>query len=113
MNTREYAVELRKAADFLDTRPAFKLESYETGTTRFTFWNKASFVAAAKAIGDAKKEYTSFDDLLLTSKHAKVVLSIARDKVCRKIVTFECDPLFTPEEEKELEGDAAAAVQRT
>jgi hypothetical protein len=113
MNTREYAVELRKAADFLDTRPAFELESYEKGTTRFTFWDKALFVAAAKALGNAKKEYTPYDDLRLTSTQAKVVLSIARDKVCRKIVTFECDPLFTPEEEKELEGDAAAAVQRT
>lgn len=102
MNTREYAVELRKVADFLDSRPEFELEVYEDGSKVFNFYDKKLFVDAAKALGNATKSYTSYDDFCLTSKSANVVLSIARDKVCKKVVTFECEALFSPEEESAL-----------
>ncbi len=102
MNTREYAVELRKVADFLDLRPEFKLETYEKGTKVFNFYDKKLFVDAAKALGDATKSYTSYDDFRLTAKNANVVLSIARDKVCRKVVTYDCEPLFSAEEVEAL-----------
>ena len=97
-DTREAAKKLREIADFLDSRPVFVLEHFNPGF--LSFWNKDKFVAAAKAIGDATKrteegEYTNFK---LESKHAPITLSIARDKVCRKTVKYECEPLFTPEE---------------
>ena len=102
MNTREYAIEIRKVADFLDSRQAFELPSYMQGQTLISYWDKEPFVNAAKALGDAAKEYTVYNDLHLTSKHAKVILSIARDKVCKKTVTYDCEALFSPEEVEAL-----------
>lgn len=46
------------------------------------------------------------DDIHLRSRTLPVLLSIPRDKVCRKTVTYDCEPMFSPDDEKEL--DAAA-----
>jgi hypothetical protein len=94
MNSRELAVELRNVANFLDTRPEFELPSYYKAKQYITFWDKQEFIEAAKSLGDATKDYTDYD-FQLTSKHAPVVFSIARDKVCKKTVTFDCEPLFS------------------
>ncbi len=99
IDTREAAKKLREIADFLDSRPTFVLGYYfEPGL--FSFYDKAQFVAAAKAIGDATKitgegEYANFK---LKSKHAPITLVIPRDRVCHKTVKYECEPLFTSEE---------------
>ena len=100
MNTREYAVEIRKIADFLDSRPEFDIAC--DGAKLFYFWDKELFVKAAKALGDAEKKVTPSEEFQLESKHAKVILSIARDKVCRKVVTYDCEPLFSAEEVEAL-----------
>ena len=103
IDTREAAKKLREIADFLDSRPTFVLEHFNPGF--FSFYDKAQFVAAAKAIGDATKsteEGVAYADFRLTSKHAPITLSIARDKVCRKTVKYECEPLFTSEEMESL-----------
>ena len=102
IDTREAAKKLREIADFLDSRPTFVLEHFNPGL--FYFYDKAQFVAAAKAIGDATKitEEGEYADFRLTSKHAPITLSIARDKVCRKTVKYECEPLFTSEEMESL-----------
>jgi hypothetical protein len=103
IDTREAAKKLREIADFLDSRPMFSLEYFNPGY--FSFYDKAQFVAAAKAIWDATKstkEGVAYADFRLTSKHAPITLSIARDKVCRKTVKYECEPLFTSEEMESL-----------
>ena len=102
IDTREAAKKLREIADFLDSRPTFSLEYFNPGF--FSFYDKAQFVAAAKAIGDATKiteegEYANFN---LKSKHAPITLVIPRDKVCHKTVKYECEPLFTSEEMESL-----------
>ena len=104
IDTREAAKKLREIADFLDSRPTFGLGYYfEPGL--FSFYDKAQFVAAAKAIGDATKsteEGVAYADFRLTSKHAPITLVIPRDKVCHKTVKYECEPLFTSEEMESL-----------
>ena len=102
IDTREAAKKLREIADFLDSRPTFSLEYFNPGF--FSFYDKAQFVAAAKAIGDATKiteegEYANFN---LKSKHAPITLVIPRDRVCHKTVKYECEPLFTSEEMESL-----------
>ena len=103
IDTREAAKKLREIADFLDSRPTFSLEYFNPGF--FSFYDKAQFVAAAKAIGDATKsteEGVAYADFRLTSKHAPITLVIPRDKVCRKTVKYECEPLFASEEMESL-----------
>ena len=109
MKTREYAVELRKIADFLDSRPEFEIGHFffSPKTTYSKFYAHASyddkqvFVAAVKALGDYTKKYTGNTDyskLEVTAKAYPLELSIPRDKVCKKIVTFDCEPLFSESE---------------
>jgi hypothetical protein len=114
MDTKELSATLRSLADFLDSRPVFELESgmsiltsYTEKTTSYgyiSFYDRDTFVAAVKAIGSATKHYTDGDypKLEVVVDAFPLKLSIARDKVCRKVVTFECDPLFSEEEVRNL-----------
>lgn len=107
MKTREYTKHLREIADFLDAREEFEFEmgvvadySKSAPITTLSFYDKEKFVAAAKIVGSADKsvgegDYATF---YLHSKNAPLKLSIQRDKVCRKTVKFECEPLFSSEE---------------
>jgi hypothetical protein len=109
MRTRELAVELRKFADYLDSRPEFKNETllffpkttYGEQYVHMSYDDKTQFVEAVKAMGSSTKEYTGDSDFAKLNVRAKdypLELSISRDKVCRKVVKFECDPLFSEEE---------------
>ena len=102
--TREYAVELRKAADFLDSRPEFDVECIicfgNDRVTNTTYYNKEKFLAAAKALGAAKKSYTDgeYAKFRLTVEDFPFSIDISRDKVCKKTVVYDCEPLFSSEE---------------
>jgi len=108
-NSRDLADRLRQVADFLDLRDVFKTEnggylsSYD-GKFGISFDSKEHFVAAVKAVGDAEKHYTDGDypKLEVTADSFPIKLSISRDKVCRKVVKFECDPLFSDAEVEAL-----------
>jgi hypothetical protein len=113
MKTREVAKTLRGFADFLDARPEFDTEgvvsflegySKEEPHAYINFYDKGKFVEAVKSIGNATKTYTDGDypKLEVTADAFPIKLSISRDKVCRKIVQFECDPLFSEEEVRSL-----------
>lgn len=112
MNSRELAKHFRQVADFLDERGDFNgaehamTVSNDSPVTSITFYDKEKFVAAAKVVGNSTKEvgqgeYASF---YLHVNEAPLKLSISRDKVCRKKVTFECEPLFSSEELESLGG---------
>jgi len=100
MKTREYAEGLRKIADFLDSRPEFSLPKYSKAWQLFTYYDKEEFTNAAKALGDAKKTFTSepYAEFRLESKTGLITLGISRDRVCKKTITYECEPLFSEEE---------------
>ena len=109
MNTREYSIELRKIADFLDSRPEFRVElgiytSLNPAHSNIAFYNKSNFTEAAKALGSATKKYTEGDyaKLELISTEIPLSLTIPRDKVCKKTVVFDCEPLFSAEEVEAL-----------
>ncbi len=114
MKTRELTEMLRKTADYLDSLEEFKMGSSITFTsenktkslTVFShFYDKENFVAAVKAVGNATKYYddsTSYPELHVTAKAFPLEFSISRDKVCKKIVTYDCEPLFSEEEVETL-----------
>jgi hypothetical protein len=102
MTTREYAAGLRKIADFLDSRPEFETDI--APSLSLYYYHKEKFIVAAKALGSATKIFSDGDYamLRLTAKDAPVTLGIQRDKVCKKTVTYDCEPLFSPEEVAEI-----------
>lgn len=106
LTSHEYAAELHKAAAYLESRPEFNTEQYSF-SAYLSFYDRDKFIVAAKAIGTAKKEFTdgSYPELMLNVVGAPIRLSIARDKVCKKTVTYDCLPLFSEEEIRSLDGE--------
>ena len=113
MKTRELERLLRKFANYLVTIPEFDVEGCvsflegHAGTGPYvhvSLWDRDKFIAAVKAIGSSKKVYTEGDyaELQVTADAFPIKLSIARDKVCLKKVTYECEPLFSAEEVEAL-----------
>lgn len=107
MNTRELAEALRNTATYLDTISPFDAGSYamfleKKGTIGMSldYYSKEKFVDAVKAVGSATKEYTEgeYSQLQVTAKAFPLTVSISRDKVCKRVVKFECEPLFSNEE---------------
>ena len=106
MNTRELAIELRKQAILLDSKPVIDIEGgvyiSKTPTPRLqlNFYSKESFLKAAKNFGNTKKDTTegTYAEFHLISNDGPVMLSVLRDKVCKQTVVYDCEPLFSTEE---------------
>lgn len=99
----EYADQIRKLAEYLDSIPVFELD-YSYGDS-LSFYAKTKFVAAVKAVGSGTKAYTDgeYGKLLFTPDNfPELALKIDRSAVCRKVVKFECDPLFSDDELEKL-----------
>lgn len=102
-NTRELAEVLRQTANYLDSISSFELEGIFTicgELPALSYYSKDKFVEAVKAMGNSKKAYDTgeFANLNVTAMEFPFKVQISRDKVCRKVVKFECDPLFSAEE---------------
>ena len=101
-DTRELAEVLRNTAAFLDSIDNFETDGLFciVDTPSLTYYERDKFVAGVKAVGDATKSYGSgeYANLNVTAKAFPFKLTISRDRVCRKVVKFECDPLFSAEE---------------
>lgn len=111
MSTRDVAKTLRETADYLDSIGEFDTEDTLFFSTKnkvlvpsVSFYDKDRFVAAVKAMGNATKHYDEGDyaRLHVTATAFPLSVNISRDKVCRKVVKFECEPLFTGEELESL-----------
>ena len=106
-NTRAIAVQLRKLADFLDSRPEFEFpfNVHIMGEEALiSFYNKEEFLKAAKALGNAKKSYTEgeYGKFVLTADDFPLSIDIQRDAVCNKKITYDCQPMFSTEEVEAL-----------
>jgi hypothetical protein len=104
MNSRTLSKQLRTVADFLDSVPGFENVEYTSVVgekTSIHFSDKEAFVAAAKAIGPSTKDFSDtgeYATFYLVSNVAPLKLAISRDRVCRKTVKYECEPLFSQDE---------------
>jgi hypothetical protein len=71
--------------------------------------SKGEAIAIIKAVGGKFKKHMGLDNdpySQITFKSERIpglTVQIARDKVCRKTVKWECEPLLSPEDEAELE----------
>lgn len=102
MNSHEYAEERRKQAEFLLSKPAFKMPGSVTKLF-ICFYGKEQFVEAVKALGTGKKEY-NHNDLDFIPDGTEIVLSISRSQVCKLVspAVYDCEPLLSREEEDAL-----------
>lgn len=106
--TKEEAVKgLLEMAGRLDAMDKLPIDAHHFTVVGY-FYSKESLVKALRDIGgswtkeimDADKEYSRIN---MVHKTLPIILVISRDMVCRKILRYECEPMFSPEEEAKLE----------
>lgn len=105
MKSHQFAKRLREMAEILEARTEFEMPSEPHAYQNF--YDKDEFVAAARALGAGKKTFTTgaFPELqFVPNALPEMQLYINRDKVCRRIQseTWECEPMLSPTDEKEL-----------
>ncbi len=69
------------------------------------FWDKTTLVTALRKLGGKwQKTISSGGEYYEITREDLPLLKfvIARDKVCKKVVTWDCEPLLSPEEEREV-----------
>ena len=70
-----------------------------------TCWSKDELLNRLRALGGSWKKTLSYGetDIYLESRSMPVTLTIPRDKVCKRTVTYDCEPLFSPQDEQEVD----------
>lgn len=109
-DTKEHFVKgLRKLADVIEasTDPALAVPH----NFYFGVYAKEDLLTLLRQFGGVWDKSLGFsaDDIHLTSRTLPVLISIPRDKVCRKTVTYDCEPMFSPDDEKELDAQLLGA----
>lgn len=98
-------------AEFADTLEKLAAKYRENGALSvfplmLYVLDKTSLQSALKSFGGKwKKEESSPEDSYLTFasvSYPPLEVYIPRAMVCRRIVTYECDPIMSPEEEAEV-----------
>jgi hypothetical protein len=105
----EFVAGLRKLADIVEASEDSALSVHHTFYV--CAYEKEALLKNLRIFGGFGDKSTSYggDDIWLTSRTLPLVLAIPRDKVCRKTVTYDCEPMFSPDDEKELDSAMVAA----
>ena len=105
MNSHEFAMDIKEAAEYLLSRAEFETNATQAAVYLGGYYSdKKGFIDAAKALGNVEKTYDAHDLRLSIIKGAKIWLGAPRSLVCRKVQDekWECEPLLTSEEEESL-----------
>lgn len=110
LTSHDYAHFLQHAAEIFLSREAFQIPAhYDYSFNYFRFDNKDEFVAAVKALGPGKKVFSDDNiEFKIQEPHVSIIVEAPRKLLCRLIrpAEYECDPLLSPDEEKQLGGAA-------
>lgn len=108
MTNQEFAAKLEAIASIYKTHEGIRQPS---GIRTYAD-TKDSLRETIKIIGGRwtkdERGYGENYQVLIFTHTSGLEVQIDRDKVCRKIVRYECDPVMSPEEEAELLEDANA-----
>ena len=102
--TREQFIQgLRDLADRMEEVPELDIPGWQQ--IYISTYEKDQLLAKVRQIGGAWRKSLSFGEteVALDSLTMPIRLSIPRDKVCKKTVTWDCEPMFSPQDEQELD----------
>lgn len=105
--TKEYIQGLRTLADRLESLDEETAKVLDlTGPGQY-FFNKETIATCIRLLGGkwtktARGGDAEYASLVFTSEKFPVTFHISRDKVCKKTVTFDCEPIFAPGEDDAL-----------
>ena len=98
----ELSKTLSLLASFYETAP----EGIEQPNLAIFCWSKESLQKTIRDIGGKwTKSYEGDWLAVASSSFPGVIIRSTRDSVCRKIVTYDCEPILSPAEESELFGE--------
>lgn len=103
MTNKEISAVLYQLSKVYETAPDGAEISQPT-LTMFVY-SKAEAIATIKAIGGKFTKHVGITPDYMEFRSARipgVTISINRDSVCRKIVTYDCEPLLSPAEEADI-----------
>jgi len=107
-SSHEYARNLQKLGEWLLSRPEFEIGRYSAiPFSIFNYWDKDQFLAAARALGTGKKQFTEREvQFEVVLPFGEIRCDAPRDKVCRLIrpAEYECDPFLTDAELAQIGG---------
>lgn len=107
LTSHGHAKQLRKCAEWLESKPDFNFPEYEDKPFFFlTYESKADFLAAVEVLKPGRKDVTG-DEIRFRVEHPFCVISIRakRDLICRLVRPAEYEPEPAFEEDKTLGGD--------
>lgn len=109
MTNVEFAQSLRKLAELYETA----LAEMDKPILRIYVYDKPDLAKWLHAVGGMFKKtepYIGADTLLFESRRIpEFGISIPRDKVCKKIVKWECEPLMSPDDHEEIDSQFVQA----
>ncbi len=106
----EFVRGLRKLADIIEAQDG---EPTNISKTLYvSVYNKAALLTEIKRYGGVWHKSLSYggENIQLTSRELPVLISVPRDKVCRKTVRYDCEPMFSPDDEKEIDAAMLATA---
>ena len=109
MNSHELARKWIDVAERLLDKPAFALPDYEDGERSINYFSdKKEFLNAIRSLGSGEKDLSDLNYMKFRP-FSGLYIAVNRETVCRKVqeVKWECEPLFSPEEQAVF--DAAPA----
>ena len=98
--TRDKIIQgLRELADLLEAKPEFPLPWFNPpndqpiGLANRRLWDLDGFVEVAHGLGSFKKRYNDdyFELVKTLPSGLELVYYTDREKVCKKVVTYECE----------------------
>jgi hypothetical protein len=108
MDNAQFAAQLRQWADLYEKHPelprGYGVIIYATGKEEVKKTITLIGGKWSKSISGSE-DYQSVN---FTHVQTGLVCNVSRDRVCRKIVSYDCDPIMSPEEEAELLTEPAA-----
>ncbi len=102
----QHAASLRKLADIYESAGYGDGPAITQNGLYIFIDTKQELLDVIRAIGGRFTKEFSYEKMILqTSAIPGLRISIERNKVCRAVTTYDCDPVFSPDDEREIDAE--------
>jgi hypothetical protein len=98
LTNKEFAAQLRRLADKWETLP----EMIPRPFMRLYCYTKDEARTILRAFGGHFSKSTDGEEYMIFTHETGLSIQLPRSSVCKRIVTWDCQPLLSPEEEAEF-----------
>lgn len=99
MTNKQFSMKLRLVADVYEHA---EIEDLSQASLSMYVTSKKAVIDLVKSIGGKFTKSMDEYNYRLNSERLGITIVAPRDKFCKKIVTYECEPLFSKEDDAEI-----------